>query len=90
MPAETLPDTHYLSAVTERELLLDMPVRVTLELSLTALTAREVLQLQPGTELEVLPTTEGVELRVEGKVWARGEWVRHEAGWRVRVVELAR
>lgn len=88
--AQTFAELSQLSAVTERELLLDMPVQVTLQLTLPPRTAREVLQLQPGAELTVEPTPEGVEIWVEGKVWARGEWVQHAGGWRVRLTALAR
>ena len=71
------------------DLLLDVPVSLTVELGSCQLPMREVLQLSPGSVVQ-LDKTAGtpVELRVNHKLVARGEVVVIGERLGIRITEL--
>lgn len=73
------------------DLLLDVPLQVTVELGRTQLSVREVLGLGTGSvvELEKL-AGEPVDLLINGRLIARGEVVVIDESFGVRVTEIVR
>lgn len=71
------------------DIILDVPVSLTVELGSCQLPMREVLQLSPGSVVQ-LDKTAGtpVELRVNHKLVARGEVVVIEERLGIRITEL--
>lgn len=84
-----------MSAITESpenlDLVLDVPVSLTVELGGCKLPMGDVLQLGPGSvvQLEKL-ASEPVELLVNGKLIARGEVVVLEDRFGVKITELVK
>jgi len=72
------------------DMVLDVPVNLTAELGSCHLPMREVLQLVPGSvvQLDKSPGTP-VELRASNKLIARGEVVLIENRFAIRITELA-
>lgn len=72
------------------DIVLDVPVNLTAELGSCHLPMREVLQLAPGSvvQLDKSPGTP-VELRASNKLIARGEVVVIENRLAIRITELA-
>ncbi len=72
------------------DILLDVPVTLTVELGSCQLPMREVLQLAAGTVVQLdRPAGTPVELRVNQKLIARGEVVVVEDHLGIRITELA-
>lgn len=72
------------------DILLDMPVTLTVELGSCQLPMREVLQLAPGAIVQLdKPAGTPVELRANNKLVARGEVVVVEDHLGIRITELA-
>jgi flagellar motor switch protein FliN/FliY len=71
-------------------MLLDVPLRVTVELGRTRMKIRDVLSLVPGSivELEKL-AGEPVDILVNGKEIARGEVVVIDEEFGVRITDIA-
>jgi len=71
------------------ELILDVPLSVTVELGRKKLSVREILELNPGSlvELEKL-AGEAVDLLVNGKLFAKGEVVVIDENFGVRVSSI--
>jgi flagellar motor switch protein FliN/FliY len=71
------------------ELILDVPLSVTVELGRKSLSVREILELNPGSlvELEKL-AGEAVDLLVNGKLFAKGEVVVIDENFGVRVSSI--
>jgi flagellar motor switch protein FliN/FliY len=70
-------------------LVLDVPVSLTIELGGCQLPMREVLQLNIGTVVQLdKPADAPVELSVNGKLIARGEVVVIEDRYGVKITEL--
>ncbi len=69
--------------------LLDVPLRVSVELGRTRLSIKDVLNLQPGS-LVALGTLAGeaLDIRVNGKLIARGECVVVNERYSVRITEV--
>lgn len=72
------------------DILLDMPVTLTVELGSCQLPMREVLQLAAGSIVQLdKPAGTPVELRANNKLVARGEVVVVEDHLGIRITELA-
>ena len=79
------------SAVTPAnlEVLLDIPVKITVELGSCQLPMREVLQLAPGSVIQLDQAAEApVDLYVNHKLVARGEVVVVEDCFGIKVTEI--
>jgi len=71
------------------ELLLDIPLRVTVELGRTRMTLKRVLEMIPGSIIELDKLTgEPVDILVNGKLIARGEVVVIDENFGVRITEI--
>jgi flagellar motor switch protein FliN/FliY len=76
-------------AGTSLEMLLDVPLRVTVELGGARLTIRELLQLGHGSVVELdKPGGEPLDVYVNGKPIARGEAVIVNDRFGVRLTEI--
>lgn len=72
------------------DILLDMPVTLTVEIGSTQLPMRDVLQLNPGSVVQLdKPAGTPVELRANRNLVARGEIVVIEGHLAIRITELA-
>ena len=72
------------------ELLLDVPMQVTVELGRTQLRIRDVLELVPGSIVELDKLAGGpVDVLVNGKQIARGEVVVIDEEFGVRITDVA-
>ncbi len=71
------------------ELLFDVPLRVTVELGRTKMTLKQILDLTPGSLVELDKLTgEPVDILVNGKLIARGEVVVIDENFGVRITEI--
>lgn len=71
------------------ELLFDVPLKVTVELGRTKMTLKQVLDLAPGSLVELDKLTgEPVDILVNGKLIARGEVVVIDENFGVRITEI--
>ncbi len=71
------------------ELILDIPVRVTVELGRTRKTIGEVLNMTPGSVVELEKMAgEPVDVLVNGKLMARGEVVGIDESFGIRITEI--
>ncbi|MCD6550655.1 flagellar motor switch phosphatase FliY [Thermotoga sp.] len=71
------------------EMLLDIPLKVTVELGRTRMTLKRVLEMIPGSIIELDKLTgEPVDILVNGKLIARGEVVVIDENFGVRVTEI--
>jgi flagellar motor switch protein FliN len=72
------------------ELLLDIPLEVTVEIGRTRLAIRELLQLGPGSVVELQKLAgETLEVLINGKPIARGEAVMVNDKFGVRLTDVA-
>ena len=72
------------------ELLLDIPLEVTVEIGRTRLAIRELLQLGPGSVVELQKLAgETLDVLINGKPIARGEAVMVNDKFGVRLTEVA-
>ncbi len=71
------------------DLVLDVPVKLTVELGSCKLAMREVLQLAAGSVVQLdKPATAAIDLLVNGKLIARGEVVVVENRFGIKITEL--
>nr|1YAB_A Chain A, chemotaxis protein [Thermotoga maritima MSB8]1YAB_B Chain B, chemotaxis protein [Thermotoga maritima MSB8] len=71
------------------ELLLDIPLKVTVELGRTRMTLKRVLEMIHGSIIELDKLTgEPVDILVNGKLIARGEVVVIDENFGVRITEI--
>jgi len=71
------------------ESLLDVPIAVTVEVGGAELTLQEVLDLVPGTVVSLDKRVDvPLDLRVNGKLVARGEIVSVDGSYALRVTEI--
>jgi flagellar motor switch protein FliN/FliY len=83
MQAETL-------AAAQRDLVMDIPVSLSVELGQTQLEVREVLALGAGSVIELNKLQEEpVDIRINGRLIARGEIVLVKNNLAVKITELA-
>ncbi len=88
-PALSPGDKDLGSATPSEHLLRELPVQITCEIGRLTLSAREVLELRPGSVLPVgRPLAGPVDLTAGGRVIARGELVDVEGEIGVRVTEV--
>ena len=74
---------------TNLNLVLDVPVNLTIELGGTQLPMRDVLQLNVGSVVQLdKPADAPVELSINGKLIARGEVVVIEERFGVKITEV--
>lgn len=83
------PDTDVLNPVPDLGRLMDVSLRLTVELGQTSLLIRDLLQLQPGSVLALDAVAgESVNLLANGTVIAKGEIVVVNDKFGLRVTEL--
>jgi flagellar motor switch protein FliN/FliY len=83
MQAETLP-------AAQRSLVMDIPVSLSVELGQTQLEVRDVLALAAGSVIELNKLQEEpVDIRINGRLIARGEIVLVKNNLAVKITELA-
>ncbi len=83
MPAETAPSA-------QRDLVMDIPVSLSVELGQTQLEVRDVLALGAGSVIELNKLQEEpVDIRINGRLIARGEIVLVKNNLAVKITELA-
>ena len=83
MPTDTLPSA-------QRDLVMDIPVSLSVELGQTQLEVREVLALGAGSVIELNKLQEEpVDIRINGRLIARGEIVLVKNNLAVKITELA-
>lgn len=71
------------------DILMDVPVNLTVELGSCKLPMRDVLQLGPGSVVKLDdPADAPVELQVNGRVVARGEVVVVKNQFGIKILEL--
>lgn len=71
--------------------LLDIDMKVTVELGRTRMSVREILDLAPGSVVELgKPPSEPVDLLVNGVLTARGEVVVVDDHFAIRITKLLR
>ncbi|GHV28859.1 flagellar motor switch protein FliN [Synergistales bacterium] len=84
-----LGNANYAGAPGNIDLIVDIPVRVTVELGRTRKTIGEVLALGPGSVVELNKMAgEPVDVLVNGKLIARGEVVVIDESFGIRVTEV--
>lgn len=84
-----LGGAEFTGSLTNIDLIVDIPVRVTVELGRTRKTIGEVLSMGPGSVVELNKMAgEPVDVLVNGKLIARGEVVVIDESFGVRVTEI--
>ena len=83
MPTDTVPSA-------QRDLVMDIPVSLSVELGQTQLEVRDVLALGAGSVIELNKLQEEpVDIRINGRLIARGEIVLVKNNLAVKITELA-
>ena len=83
MSTDTLPSA-------QRDLVMDIPVSLSVELGQTQLEVRDVLALGAGSVIELNKLQEEpVDIRINGRLIARGEIVLVKNNLAVKITELA-
>ena len=83
MPTDT-------TASAQRDLVMDIPVSLSVELGQTQLEVRDVLALGAGSVIELNKLQEEpVDIRINGRLIARGEIVLVKNNLAVKITELA-
>ncbi len=76
-------------ASTTKNLVMDIPVSLSVELGQTQLEVRDVLNLGPGSVIELNKLQEEpVDVRINGRLIARGEIVLVKNNLAVKITEL--
>ena len=85
-----LPNMPSITEQGSMDLLFDVQLNLSVELGRTSIPVREVLQLGPGSIVELDKLAgEPVDILVNGKLIARGEVVVVDENFGVRVTEIA-
>lgn len=91
-PAQFQAFSNDLAAVTQKEninLIMDVPLEVTVELGRTTKSIKEILEFAPGTIIELDKIAgEPIDVLVNGKYVAKGEVVVIEESFGVRITEI--
>lgn len=91
-PAQFQAFSNDLAAVTQKEninLIMDVPLDVTVELGRTSKSIKEILEFAPGTIIELDKIAgEPIDVLVNGKYVAKGEVVVIEESFGIRVTEI--
>jgi flagellar motor switch protein FliN/FliY len=73
------------------DLLMDVPLEVTVELGRTSKSIKEILDFSPGTIIELNRLAgEPIDVLVNGKFVAKGEVVVMEEAFGIRVTEISK
>jgi flagellar motor switch protein FliN/FliY len=90
MAEETAAETQAAGEATRNfDLLLDIPLEVTVEIGRTRLAIRDLLQLGPGSVMELAKAAgEPLDVLVNGKPIARGEAVMVNDRFGVRLTDI--
>jgi flagellar motor switch protein FliN/FliY len=84
-----LEGSDFTGSVGNLDLIVDIPVRITVELGRTRKTIGEVLALGPGSVVELNKMAgEPVDVLVNGKLIARGEVVVIDESFGIRVTDI--
>ncbi|MDI3499631.1 MAG: flagellar motor switch protein FliN, partial [Synergistaceae bacterium] len=79
-----------LRGIGNLDLIVDVPLRITVELGRTRKTIGEILNMGPGSVIELEKMAgEPVDILANGKLIARGEVVIIDESFAVRVTEIA-
>ena len=93
-PAQFQPFNAGVSPLMQQEnidLILDVPLEVTVELGRTNKSIKEILDFSPGTIIELNKLAgEPVDVLVNGKFVAKGEVVVIEENFGIRIVEISK
>lgn len=93
-PAQFQAFSENLSAVTQKEnidLIMDVPLEVTVELGRTSKSIQDILEFAPGTIIELDKIAgEPIDVLVNGKFVAKGEVVVIEESFGIRVTEIVK
>lgn len=93
-PAQFQPFTPSISPLEQKEnidLIMDVPLEVTVELGRTNKSIKEILDFSPGTIIELNKLAgEPIDVLVNGKFVAKGEVVVIEESFGIRVTEIVR
>jgi flagellar motor switch protein FliN/FliY len=74
---------------SNNDLIMDIPVELSVELGRTQMQVREVLNLAPGTVVELeRNATDPVDLYVNGRLVARGELVVVDSAMGIKITEV--
>ena len=91
-PAQFQAFSNDLATVTQKEninLIMDVPLEVTVELGRTTKSIKEILEFAPGTIVELNKIAgETIDLLVNGRRIAKGEVVVIEESFGVRITEI--
>ena len=91
-PAQFQAFSNDLAAITQKEninLIMDVPLEVTVELGRTTKSIKEILEFAPGTIIELDKIAgEPIDVLVNGKYVAKGEVVVIEESFGIRVTEI--
>ena len=91
-PVQFQPFNMGVNPVTQQEnidLIMDVPLEVTVELGRTKKSIKEILEFAPGTFIELDKIAgEPIDVLVNGKLVAKGEVVVIEESFGVRVTEI--
>ena len=91
-PAQFQAFSNNLAAVTQKEnidLIMDVPLEVTVELGRTSKSIQDILEFAPGTIIELDKIAgEPIDVLVNGKFVAKGEVVVIEESFGIRVTEI--
>jgi flagellar motor switch protein FliN len=90
-PAQFQPftNTGYVSGNENIDLIMDVPLQVTVELGRTSKSIQEILEFSPGTIIELNKIAgEPIDVLVNGKYVAKGEVVVIEESFGVRITEI--
>jgi flagellar motor switch protein FliN/FliY len=93
-PVQFAPFSPMMSGVVQPEnidLLMDVPLEVTVELGRTSKSIKEILDFAPGTIIELNRLAgEPIDVLVNGKFVAKGEVVVMEEAFGIRVTEITK
>jgi flagellar motor switch protein FliN/FliY len=93
-PVQFAPFTPMMSGIVQPEnidLLMDVPLEVTVELGRTSKSIKEILDFAPGTIIELNRLAgEPIDVLVNGKFVAKGEVVVMEEAFGIRVTEISK
>ena len=90
--AQFQPFVGDINPITQKEnidLIMDVPLEVTVELGRTSKSIQEILDFSPGTIIELNKITgEPIDVLVNGKYVAKGEVVVIEESFGIRITEI--
>jgi len=86
---QNFEEEHVPSSSSSLDLILDVPLEITVELGRTSKTIKEILEISPGTIIELDKMSgEPMDILVNGKLIAKGEVVVIDENFGVRITEI--